>query len=226
VATVVTFTDYRPVRREDGLPWTQAEIRVQPGVTLAMAGPWTVIDTIDLSLPALGGLDTDPRNPQARSFTTEHGIDGDAWYQVQFLDATGDGSFTDPVFQRAAREVLVSPQDVRDHLPTRRVDDSVIAGFIDRATDEMTGRFGPITSGARGLFRQAIEIRAALRTERRVVPEQIGEEGMSPYLSLERELNDLLRALDGLTAGDAGTGGTGGGSTGTDATGKSTFAIV
>jgi hypothetical protein len=82
--------------------------------------------------------------------------------------------------------------------------------FIDRATEEMVGGSARSPRRPAGCSAQAIEIRAALRTERRVVPEQIGEEGMSPYLSLERELNDLLRALDGLTVGDSGTGDGGG----------------
>jgi hypothetical protein len=196
--------------------WTNMRMERAPDVA-GHPGTFAPLET-----RALDPLDADPAHPQLRTFTTELAGPQPEWLRLAFIDA----EITDPVFNRAPEEQLVSPADVRDHIPTRRVDDAVILAFIDRATEEMVARFGPVTTATRGLYRSAVEIRAALRTERRVVPEQIGEEGMSPYLSLERELNDLLRALDGLTAGDAGTGGTGGGSTGTDDTGKSTFAIV
>jgi hypothetical protein len=184
--------------------WTNMRLERAPDVA-GHPGTFAPLET-----RALDPLDADPTHPQLRTFTTELAGPQPEWLRLAFIDATGDEEITDPVFNRAPEEQLVSPEDVRDHLPTRRVDDAVILAFIDRATEEMVARFGPITASTRGLFRAAIEIRAALRTERRVVPEQIGEEGMSPYLSLERELNDLLRALDGLTAGDSGTGTSGG----------------
>ena len=81
---VVTLQDVTPPVRYDGLPWTQALIG-EAGMT---AGPFTTIDTINLStLP--GGVDTDPSNPQSRNLTATNAVLSSGWYQVTFQDAAG-----------------------------------------------------------------------------------------------------------------------------------------
>ena len=81
MAVVVSLEDYRPSPRYDGLAWTQA--RIEEGT--ASAGPWTVLETQNLS-----PVDSDPANPAYRSFTTQLGTDEELWYRVVFLDASGD----------------------------------------------------------------------------------------------------------------------------------------
>jgi hypothetical protein len=81
VPYVVTLEDYRPSPRFDSLPWTQA--RIEEGTT--STGPWTALETINLS-----PVDSDPSNPAYRNFTTQLGTAPDLWYRVVFLDATGD----------------------------------------------------------------------------------------------------------------------------------------
>jgi hypothetical protein len=90
MAQVITFQWYRPIPRYDSIPWTQARIEESADPD----GPWTVIDTITLS-----PVDADPASPASRSFTTELADDAfDLWYQIVFLDGTGDESLpTDPV---------------------------------------------------------------------------------------------------------------------------------
>jgi hypothetical protein len=89
VTQVVSFERYRPVARYDGLPWTQ--VRIEESAT--EDGTFVGIETI-----ALSPVDTDPTDPQARSFTTELANDGELWYRVVFVDANGDESVaTDPI---------------------------------------------------------------------------------------------------------------------------------
>ncbi len=83
MAEVVTFLDYTPPARFDLLPWTQVQVLEAP----AELGPFTLLDTI-----ALSPVDTDPSDPAARSFTTELGTAIDYWYEVVFVDGSGDVS--------------------------------------------------------------------------------------------------------------------------------------
>ncbi len=84
---IVSFDDYTPAPRFDGLPWT--DVRIEEGTT--STGPWTQIDDI-----ALSPLDPDPANPVARSFTTPNGTAPDLWYRVIFADAAMDTSLPSP----------------------------------------------------------------------------------------------------------------------------------
>lgn len=84
---VVTLEDYRPAPRYDGLPWTDAQIQE----AAASTGPWTTLET-----QALSPVDSDPRNPAYRSFTTALGTAEEQWYRIVFLDAavaTGQPTF-------------------------------------------------------------------------------------------------------------------------------------
>lgn len=74
---VVSFTDYLPAARFDGVPWTEA--RIEEATTIG--GPWTVIDTVPLNI-----IDADPSQPSLQSFTTTLGTAADLWYRVTFLD--------------------------------------------------------------------------------------------------------------------------------------------
>jgi hypothetical protein len=81
---VITFENFQPTPRYDGLPWTEA--RIQEAATAdALDAAWTTIETITLS-----PVDADPENPASRDFTTENGTAADLWYRIVFADATGD----------------------------------------------------------------------------------------------------------------------------------------
>lgn len=93
MSRVLTFAGYRPSSRADDLSWTHARIEESAGST----GPWTVIETIDLSTLD-GGVDVDPVHPQTRRFTTEEATLAEGWYRIVFLDADGDAdAATTPV---------------------------------------------------------------------------------------------------------------------------------
>ena len=48
-------------------------------------GDFTQIDVV-----ALSPVDSDPTDPDSRSFTTELGTDDELWYRIVFADASGD----------------------------------------------------------------------------------------------------------------------------------------
>lgn len=90
MAQVITFADYVPPERFDGVPWTSVQIEEGP----TSSGPFTTIDTI-----AISPVDADPANPSPRSFTTELASDTDGlWYRIVFLDSIGDDTLpTEPI---------------------------------------------------------------------------------------------------------------------------------
>lgn len=89
---VVTFTDYTPGARADGLPWTHVRFDEAPAAT----GPWATIDT-----QALDPVDADPAAPATRALlTTEQATLPVGWYRLVWVDANGDIQVTDPVSNR------------------------------------------------------------------------------------------------------------------------------
>lgn len=90
---VVTFLDYQPPQRFDGLPWTAVRIEEAPTVD----GSYAVIETV-----ALAPLDADPSDPAYRSFTTENGTAPAYWYRIVFADADGDLSAPSSPVQNTA----------------------------------------------------------------------------------------------------------------------------
>lgn len=93
MTVVVSLSDYRPSPRYDGLPWTQARIEE----AAASSGPWTILETVNLS-----PVDADPRNPAYRNFTTALGTADGLWYRVVFLDAGGSTGLPTAAVQNVA----------------------------------------------------------------------------------------------------------------------------
>lgn len=122
MSQVISFTEYTPAARYDSLAWTEVRIYESDAAydtrTLALAGTWTLIDTITLS-----PVELDPADPIARSFTTENGsATTGLWYRVVFADADGDVSLpttpvqnvdTDPVVPYATVEELARILKIR-----------------------------------------------------------------------------------------------------------------
>lgn len=78
---VVTLEDYRPPKRSDGTPYTQALLQEAN----AEDGSYATIETFTLD-----PVDSDPLAPQLRTFTTEDGTALGYWYRIIFRDADGD----------------------------------------------------------------------------------------------------------------------------------------
>lgn len=127
--SVVTFTDYIPVPRFDGIPWNSIRIYEGPEAD----GPWTLIDTIVITDP-----DADPRQPKARSFTTDNDTLTEGWYQVRFADANGN------VLTTAATQNI--PLEQSSWLPTPS---DVGLVLLSRTKDTLGNELGTFTSDTR-----------------------------------------------------------------------------
>jgi hypothetical protein len=83
LTVVVSFTGWTPPTRYDDLPWT--EVRIEEAAT--EDGVYAQID-----VSTLDPVDTDPSDPEARTFTTELGTAAYLWYRLIWADADGDTS--------------------------------------------------------------------------------------------------------------------------------------
>ncbi len=92
MSIIVSFADYTPPVRFDGIPWATA--RIEEAVELDLG--WFPIDTVLFS-----PLDSDPSRPASRSFTTSNGTDVNLWYRVVFADTqTSESLPTAPLQNR------------------------------------------------------------------------------------------------------------------------------
>ncbi len=83
MSIIVSFADYTPPVRFDGIPWVTARIEESDAVD----GTWVAIDTVIFS-----PTDSDPTRPSSRSFTTSNGSDSNLWYRVIFADVVSSES--------------------------------------------------------------------------------------------------------------------------------------
>lgn len=92
-------------------PFTEVDVQEAENVS----GPWTTIDTIELT-PA----DTDPANPQARDLTTTNAtLDPYAWYRLVWKDSSANVFNSDPIEFDDRPSALA---DVTDVLRVLRID--------------------------------------------------------------------------------------------------------
>lgn len=122
--SVVTFRDYIPTPRADGIPWSKARIEE----SLTEIGPWVQIDLLTFNDP-----DNDPNEPRPRSFTTHNATLESGWYLVTFLDDVGNAQPTFPI-QHPAQPIAPWAPDVAAvarHISSRTRDEfgNVIGTF-------------------------------------------------------------------------------------------------
>jgi hypothetical protein len=140
---VVSFTDIAPPVRYDGAPWETVQI----GQATELAGPWTTIDT-----QALQPLDSDPSNPQARTFTTSLATTQEGFFTLTFFDAAGASS--QPLMQ-----VMNQPSEVRPtvgELGAFMRARTVAAGSAGNELGTFTAATRPTAAEADGLIDQAV----------------------------------------------------------------------
>ena len=203
---VVTLTDFSPIPRYDGDPWTKALIEEGPSET----GPWT-----SLGEQVLSPVDTDPTNPAARSFTLDNATLNEGWYKVTFKDATN--AMQQPVApvhnvpdETAAYLPLVS--DVGALLRTRTKDTlghelgtftantrptyEQAKRLIDQAADEITSDLDTdIPEGAWRYVKNAITIVAAMKIELSFFSDQVNN-NRSVYPQLAQSLADVMLKVE------------------------------
>jgi hypothetical protein len=103
---VVTFEDYRPLRRLPPVVTPWIEVDVVESATLDGVG--AVIETI-----ALDPLDPDPKNPMLRSFSSDGALLEDAWYWLVWRDAQGNTSTSRAQRSTGEPALPIGPDDVR-----------------------------------------------------------------------------------------------------------------
>jgi len=211
---IVTFTDYQPIPRYDGFPWTHAIIEESPDAD----GPWTQIDDVVFPDP-----DPEPENPKARSFTTNNGTLAEGWYRVTFYDAAGDyASPTAPVHvsknrayapnvAQVARKILSRTRDQYGNTlgtfntnttPTEQQVSAIILDVLPNVADEVGDEIPP------EYFDDAAEVvalRAAMQVELDFFPDQVATD-RSPYPQLadlyEKELERLRQSISVAVDGE------------------------
>jgi len=205
--TVVSFVDYQPLARYDGNPWTKALIYE----SVSADGPWVLIETKTFADP-----DADPTNPKVRNFTTELATLVEGWYYVEFEDATGDKSPTEPIHnvQDPAAGFLPLVSDVGAILRARTKDSNgnelgtfttttrptfnQVQILISDAARDVTGLVDyDIPEESYPQARSVIALGAALLVELSYFPEQVAS-NRSPYDQLKALYDERLERL--LTA--------------------------
>lgn len=121
-----SFENYKPPKRFDGLPYTQALIRE----SAAQTSGYATIETKTLS-----PVDADPTNPAARNFTTALATLAAGWYIIEWKDASGAVFDSDPVYSPTAGTALTTLADVKAFLQiTTTVQDAPITALISPAS--------------------------------------------------------------------------------------------
>lgn len=227
---IVSFQDYVPIPRYDGTPWTQVTIEESINET----GPWTLIDTL-----ALSPLDTDPKRPRARSFTTSLATLAEGWYRVSFKDAAGDVLHTDavhnfpesdidwrPTITRVAKKILSRTRDGYGNIQgtftsTTTPADNDVAEIVTNILTEVADSIGDdIPSALWDDAANVAAIRAAMEIETSFFADQVNT-GRSIYPQLKDQYDSALARLQrqvtlyaegGTSVGDTGSGGLASGS--------------
>jgi len=122
---VVTFSNFLPTPRFDGIPWLHVNIEE----SASEDGPWTLIDTQDIY-----PTDLDPSDPSPRSFTTENATIPEGWYRIVFVDKDGNTIVADPVQN--------IPQQEEPYLPSVR---DVALKILSRTRDSKGNQLGTFT---------------------------------------------------------------------------------
>jgi hypothetical protein len=225
---VVTFEDFTPPPKFDGIPWNSIHIEESIG----SSGPWTEIDVQPLS-----PLDSNPTEPMARAFTTDQATLPNGWYQIIFHDPAASTAVPTVPIQNIpsetmpylptladigalmrARTVTVMGDEVGTfNEDTRPTGEEVNRLIVQAADDVMAGFDVDIPPGAYRYAKQAIIYRTAMLVELGYWPEQINT-GRSPYpqyaamfdnfmlnleKAIEREQGELITGEDALSPGMA-----------------------
>lgn len=100
---IVSFRDFEPPPRYDGLPWTQVQIRE----SATLAGTYALLETQTLT-----PVDHDPENPIERNFTTKLATLTNGWYKIVFVDAAALQQPTEPIYNGTSTQILASLDDI------------------------------------------------------------------------------------------------------------------
>lgn len=204
---IVTFLDYVPQPRFDGEAWTQVRIEESTLET----GPWSDVETI-----ALSPVDSDPTDPQPRSFTTELASLADGYYRVVFIDETGDESLPTEAVRygptsASTTDISPSVDDVSNLIrgrvsegqggvfgPTTNPTAAQVSAMISAKAAEVIARCEYIAFSHIGLAKSVVALQTALEIERGYFPQEQGA-GDSILDDLRADFNVKISRLEALT---------------------------
>jgi hypothetical protein len=209
---IVSFKEYTPVPRFDGVPWTIITVEESPG----KVGPWTLIESI-----AVDPVDADPQHPQPRSFTTNGATLEDGWYRVSFLDVNGNTLVIDPPIHNI-------PPDGIQYLPSLSEVGKVNLGRTYNDVGIKTGTFtettNPTAEQVQSIIRDAaddvrrqigtvipddlvddarrvVAVRAAMIIELSLFASEVATQ-RSPYQQIRDMYKELISSLQSAVAAE------------------------
>jgi hypothetical protein len=201
---VVTFEDYVPPPRYDGIKWTQARIQEAPAST----GAWTQLEV--KTIPDY----PDPTTPPTLNFTTELATLEEGWYRIVFVDATSDTAQpTNPVHNADdTTDVAFAPTvDQLGSLMRTRTKDShgnergtftaetrptraAVEHIIQGVADDVISKHDQIDPACQESARESIKLKAAMEIELSYFPEQVAT-GRSPFEQYKELYDDAILSL-------------------------------
>lgn len=200
----VTLADIVPAERDDGQPWTLADI--EENATPSATGA-TVLETVSLASQP-GGLDTDPSKPATRRFTTNLATLAAGWYRVVLRTPAGQrdetGWMPNIVYRPSVADVGALLHDrTRDgdmhELGTFTDETRPTAEQVERIIDTAIGLIAPrlpatLQAHLTGPARHAVALQAAILIEGSYFSRDVAD-GNSP---VEVYQDALTAALTGL----------------------------
>lgn len=209
MAFVVTFVDYLPPARFDGLFWTTVKIEE----SASSSGPWTLIET--KPFPAY----TNAAEPPSASFTTELATLQNGWYRLTFVDATGDVSQPTVPVHNADDTTIIAYAPTVDQvgalLRARTKDKNGVEKgtftantrptraeaytIIQSTADDVVGKFSSVATPCQETAREAIKLKAAMEIELSYFPEQVAT-GRSPFEQYRELYTDSMENLEACVA--------------------------
>lgn len=123
---LISIEHTRPAKRFDAVPFTHATMQEAP----EFGGPWTDIETFDLSLALWGGLDGNPASPIYRKFSTTNALLASGFYRIVWKDGLGTEDAGDPVGRSQPGVLPPDLVEVRSRSPLLR------AKYPENAADE------------------------------------------------------------------------------------------
>lgn len=214
---VVSFENYHPSPRFDGIPWTRAVI----DEATTAEGPWNTIDTVVFSDP-----DANPAEPKLRSFTTDNATILQGWYRVTFTDTFGQSTqptapvyngpdqLYEPTIDQVARKILSRTRDTYGTVTGTFSDktqptDAQVAAIIGDVMTEVADVIGDeIPEVLLDDASNVVALRAAMQIEVDFYADQINT-GRSPYPQLKEMYEENLANLQQQVVAIESGGGTG-----------------
>lgn len=204
---VISFKNYVPSSRSDGIKWTGGIVQQAPDAT-DEPGTWSTIDTFVIAdYP-------DPTVPPVINYSTHLATIAEGWFRLAFTDPGAGQEFTLPLWYSTS-SARPNTRDVAAYIKNRTVDsnNNFVGDFTDntavtkdeveeliiKGEDRILRRLDldpnePLPTESLPAIRDMISLYAAMLTELTKYSEQVAV-GRSPYPHLKQLFDDQLPEL-------------------------------